>query len=391
MGNNTYAIYAEYLIAGTTWSSAYQLSTVKSTISKPQVAIDSTGAATVIWTQLDSPDTHVYVSRYTPGSGWGSPTSLDSNVSVEPSAVSVAMNGVGGAMAVFRTQYTGSSTGQAIFATQYTVGTGWGTVQTIASGAIVGDPVVAFDSIGNAIVVWSGNSVYANRYVSGSGWSGAVQIYADGQNASLSMASNGKAIVAFELVGNTSTGTLPNILASIYTPAAGWSAATSVALPSSLAADNPLSYPVAAINNTGDAIVAWSQASASTGRSDLWANTYKTSSGWNAAQIIESDTPFSSVVDEVSAPDVAIRADGSAFAVWQQTVSSLVYRIYANKYDPAAGWGTASRLENGTTGASGSGSELAHIGLDGSGNALAVWDCFDAASNGRRIFAAFYN
>ena len=194
-----------------------------------------------------------------------------------------------------------------------------------------------------------------------------MQIYDDGDKASLSVSSNGNAIVAFEVIERDGEyeSVIPNVLAATYSPATGWSAATSVALPTTLALGNTIYYPAAAINDSGDAIVAWAQISSPVGSYDAWANTYKSASGWGSAQIIESDTPYKSIVDAVEAPAVAIGSDGSGFAVWQQNVAALGYAIYANKYDPVAGWGAAVGLGDG---------ELAHVGVDGNGNALAVWD-----------------
>ncbi len=67
-------------------------------------------------------------------------------------------------------------------------------------------------------------------------------------------------------------------------------------------------------------------------------------------------------------PRVAIADDGSAMVVWRQADASFIDHIWAMRYAPDTGWGAAARVDTSD------GFALAHrVGVDASGNAIAVW------------------
>ncbi len=176
-------------------------------------------------------------------------------------------------------------------------------------------PQIAIGQDGNAVAVWSqndgtNNNIYANRYVSGSGWQ------------------------TVELIETDNTGAA--------------------------------AYPQIAIGPDGSAIAVWHQQEGT--RRNIWANRYVSGSGWQTAELIETN-------DETTyAPQIAIGPDGNALAVWRQYDGSR-YNIWANRYVSGSGWGTAELIETDDTGGAGN----PQVAIGPNGNALAVWGQYDGS------------
>lgn len=129
--------------------------------------------------------------------------------------------------------------------------------------------------------------------------------------------------------------------------------------------------PQVAIHASGHAVAVWYQFTSS-GRSDIWANRYTPATGWGTAERIETD-------DAGPANDVqlAMDASGNAIAVWRQHDGTR-HNNWANRYDAAAGrWGTAEPIETDDAGNASS----PRVALDPAGNAIAVWHQFDGMRN----------
>jgi hypothetical protein len=118
--------------------------------------------------------------------------------------------------------------------------------------------------------------------------------------------------------------------------------------------------PQVAVNAAGVATAVWQQ---SDGVSiDVYANRFTPGSGWGTAVRIETDN--TGVAQE---PQVAMDSSGNAIAVWYQS-DGFVNNIWANRYTVGSGWGTATKIESGPGDAGNP-----QIAMDGNGNALAVW------------------
>ncbi|MCP4276039.1 MAG: Ig-like domain-containing protein, partial [Gammaproteobacteria bacterium] len=111
----------------------------------------------------------------------------------------------------------------------------------------------------------------------------------------------------------------------------------------------------------------------STGITDLSGNALASSYSWSfttagrtwgTAEKIETDIGYA------YSPQIAVDGSGNAIAVWNQSDSdSNPTSIWANRFDESAtSWGTATKIET-DAGAAGS----PQIAFDGSGNAIAVW------------------
>jgi hypothetical protein len=121
-----------------------------------------------------------------------------------------------------------------------------------------------------------------------------------------------------------------------------------------------------AFDGDGNAIAVWEQYDGA--HWSIYANRYTPGGGWGTATVIESGT------GSAGSPKIAIDADGNAIAVWAQ-YDGAHNSIYANRYTPGGGWGTETVIESGTDNAG-----SPQIAIDGDGNAIAVWHQNDGAN-----------
>ena len=128
--------------------------------------------------------------------------------------------------------------------------------------------------------------------------------------------------------------------------------------------------PQVVVHASGNALAVWYQLTSS-GRSDVWANRYTPAAGWGTAELIETD-------DSGSAEEVQMAMDtaGNAVAVWRQHDGTR-NNIWANRYDAVNGWGTAELIETDDAG----NASAPRVALDPAGNAIAVWNQFDGTRN----------
>jgi len=87
---------------------------------------------------------------------------------------------------------------------------------------------------------------------------------------------------------------------------------------------------------------------------------------WQSAELVETENTRSA-----HSPQIGIDASGNAVAVWSQS-DGIRDNIWANRYVAGDGWGRAEPIETGTGYASNP-----QIAVDSSGNAVAVWDQSD--------------
>ena len=110
----------------------------------------------------------------------------------------------------------------------------------------------------------------------------------------------------------------------------------------------------------------------------VYVNRYESGVGWGEAVLIETDD-----AGRAFAPRVELDSAGIAIAVWYQYDGSR-YSIYANRFEPTAGWGTAELIET---------DDVAHVTAvelagDGNGNFIAVWK--QSASGGYTAWSNRY-
>lgn len=175
--NNENELLSSQYIVGSDWSTGWStpnaIENRNASISHaPNLSINSSGNAALIWIE----GTNIVTSLYSAESGWSiTPAVLDTNDSSSSSA-KIALDNKGNAIAVWSQGDAGVSS---IWTSRYSAATSiWSTaelIETDSTGA-AGDPQLAIDETGNAIVVWrqilSNNryDLHASRYVNGGSW-----------------------------------------------------------------------------------------------------------------------------------------------------------------------------------------------------------------------------
>jgi hypothetical protein len=362
VGNALASDYSwSFTTADGSWGTAALLESLDADAYSAQIGVDGSGNAIAVWTQSDGSVNNTYANRYVAGSGWEGAVAIDSETGDTYSA-QIAVDSSGNAMAVWR-QDDGSADN--VYANRYVAGSGWEGAVAIESDA--GDvyvPQIAVDDSGNAMAVWrqsdgTNYNVYANRYEAGSGWEGAVAIESDTGNVyepRIAVDGSGNAMA----VWRQSDGTNYNVYANRYEAGSGWEGAVVIESDTGNVYD-----PQIAVDDSGDAMALWLQYDGSV--NNVYANRYEAGSGWEGAMAIESDT------GTVSEPQIAVGGSGDAMAVWLQYDGSD-HSTYANHYEAGSGWEGAVAIESDTGDAN-----YAQIVVDGSGNAMAVWQQHDGS------------
>ena len=329
--------------------------------SYPQVGVDGSGDAVAVWQQYDGTRWNIWSNRYVPGTGWGSAVLIEADNSGSAYNPQVAIDPSGNAVAVWQ-QYDGTRWN--IWSNRYVPGTGWGSAVLIETDNAGGasSPQVAIDPSGNAVAVWyqwdgTRYNIWSNRYVAGTGWGTAVLIETD--NAGDAFGPQ----VAFDGSGNAvvvwyqSDGTRLNIWSNRYVVGTGWGTAVLIETDNAGSALDPQ----VAVDGSGDAVAVWSQSDGTI--YNIWSNRYVAGTGWGAAEMIETDN-----AGGAGAPQVGVDPSGNAVAVWKQ-FDGTRDNIWSNRYIPGTGWGSAVLIETDNAGHA----SYPQVGVDGSGNAVAVW------------------
>jgi hypothetical protein len=88
----------------------------------------------------------------------------------------------------------------------------------------------------------------------------------------------------------------------------------------------PVWNPQVEVDGNGNAIAVWYYWS----QNDVWANRYDVDTGWDTAQLIESNDGMA------REPQIGVDKSGNAIAVWRQWDDSLS-NIYSNRYIETTG------------------------------------------------------
>ncbi len=332
----------------------------------PSIAFDGSGNAFAAWYQADGVRNNIWAARFTPAGGWGAPLLLETDNAGDAVLPDIAASAGGDAFAVWR-QADDARTN--IWAAHYAAGSGWENATLIEYDDLgwAQHAQVAADASGNAIAVWSqddGNftTIYSARYAAGVGWGAPVLVEtANGDAQEPHVAIDG-AGVGFA-VWSQFDGTRTNAWTARYAPGSGWGA------PALLEREDSgwaLSPKVEA-NTAGDAITVWYQSDGA--RNNIWAARYQRGLGWGAATLVErNDT------GDALEPKGAIDPSGNAVVVWHH-YDGTRFNIFGNRYVAGAGWGSAVLLEAESSGDA----VLPDLAADGAGNMVAVWYQHDGA------------
>lgn len=178
-------IWANRYSASTGWSTAELIEWSGGDANFPQLAFDSNGNALAVWQQNSGSgiNARIWSNRYTAGSGWGGfPAIIQTDISGGSTANAekpqITIDANGNALAVWVQPDGASDSTPDIWVNRYTSGSGWGTTANLGqtrinipgtAGRPAGQPQIAIDANGNAVVVWyqsdgTSDSIWYNRY-----------------------------------------------------------------------------------------------------------------------------------------------------------------------------------------------------------------------------------
>jgi hypothetical protein len=335
--------------AGGSWTEPADIGEVNlGAAPEPWIAVDWEGNSTAVWKQGE-----VIQSAFRPFAGsWGAPVPLSDDESFVPQA---AMDARGDATAVWM-HFDGS---RYVVESAYRPEGGEWESSTVVSqpGEEAGNPHVAIDAKGDALVVWRGESeghefVRASYRSVGGAWGQPTNVSSEGEQVQQLRAAvdpDGDAIVAW--AGNTGEVGGHDITRAAYRPAGEeWEA------PAALSADGGNAFPSDVVFDTsGNAAVVWQR---SDGSSNLVQAAYRPAGeGWEpAVDLSEEGKQGMDAVVVLDAPGDATVADGHATAVWVSATTvpcagekpaCYINSVQAAGYDPN---GTTVELEAPTMG-----------------------------------------
>jgi len=318
------------------------------------VTVDANGTTNVIWAGEggDGPRQAVRVRTRAADGSWSEPQVLAEKASgfddfQEPV---IAATAAGGAAAAW---IDASGSTPRIMARVKPAGGSWGAAEQVANAKGISQLRIAGAASGHVMLVWrQDDGIHASRYTPANGWSAPRTLSSSGANPDVAINDTGVAYAAWSQKSNSSA---PDRIRARYsTPGGAWS--TFATLSSS---DRRADEPAVAVDQNGSGMVVWSQRRAPAVIQEAHRPVGST---WTKTVTI-SNTKRTSIE-----PDVVLDARGSAVAVWQVRLAggdTWSYEVDANSRPSGGKWGTARRLDVEAMNPM--------VGMDGQGNATAVW------------------
>ena len=359
-GSNT-VVQSSDRPAGGAWAPVADLSTAGRDAGESQVAVDSAGDVTAVWTRFDGSNTVIQSSSRPAGGAWGAPVDL-SKPGFDATGPRIAVDANGNAVAVWRRFDGFDQIAQA--ALRLPSGAWLPPVDISAAGENAESPEVTPAPGGGAIAVWSrfdGTDVVVQvSDMSGDGaWSPALDLSGAGGDAV-------EPQVAADLSGNATAiwsrqdGSGTVVQASSRVGSGGWSAPVDV---SGKGAD-AIEPQVAA--GLGMAISVWSRSSGGP-YTVVQSATRPLAGAWTPP--IDISAAGTSTAE---APRVSTDPSGRAVAIWARSAGAP-FVVESASRSPAGDWTQPAGLS--VVGGSATQPALA---LDATGDGAAVW----ARSNG---------
>jgi hypothetical protein len=365
-------ITASFTTADRQWQTATRLEPVgPTTAEEPKVVADKRGNVIAVWQRRDGQTRSIWSNRYTAGAGWATPVQISTMTNATSSANNPEIDlDVSGNAAVVWDQLDNGVF--SIWSNRYIIGTGWGTAvqiqtRTNTTGNALGAHI-AFDGLGNALAVWAQAEsgvlgIWSNRYTAGGNWGTAVPVEQNSGDADSPQVAfdftSGKAFA----IWNQGDGACKCIWSNQYTPGNGWGTPKMIASGTAQSAF----LPQIAVDGFGNAYAVWTQSDDGQ-QFDIWANRFAAGGAWGSAVIIDDHT------GGAGTPKIVADLNGNAYVVWEQTQpTALGLSIRWNRYMAGTGWGTAGLIAPATdpTGTTGGNPQIA---FDPNGIAHAVWE-----------------
>lgn len=320
-------------------------------------------------------------------SAWGESEWLESIGTGTSSKPDIVVDAQRNAMAIWA---YGESSGTSIWANRYTRIELWGAPEPIDAGTgLATDPQLAADAAGNGFAVWQDGSpgdarIWTNRYAVDQGW-GTPELLQDGEvtrarTPSIAADPDGNAIAIWVQLDMVSNREV--VWARRFEPGAGWGAAGAIdELPPSTFSAGQLT--ALGMDADGNAIALWTRPAAPPG-DVIWANRYTPGAGWGTAEVINADEAGEDTDADSVRLDVGSAEDGDAFVTWVQKDEARTFTdVWATRFSGST-WGTPERINDPDSG----NTTQPDIAVDGTGVAHAVWSQSD--EDFRNIYASQY-
>jgi hypothetical protein len=368
LANSTLA-FADNDITVTVRAQQWQTPTILSTSSlsggQPRIAVHPQGTATALWVLTGAAGATVQASSYQPGSGWSAPVPV--STSGTATELAMGMDQAGNVVAVWKEVATDS-----IWSSRRDA-LGWSTPVLLESGGgWAGNPQVAVDAVGNAIAVWwqyegiyntGARSIFANHFTPGTGWGGAFAIENDSQ-------SFGEAPqIACDGLGNATAvwrwqDQNPPYPATVwsnrYTAGSGWGTAGPVTADIDVSPNTP---PEVAVDANGNAIAIWEAMGTSYREIHVSRRTGSGAGTWGPTLRLDPTTTITS-----DTPKVAMLGSGNAIAVWSEHDGTR-FHVMQSTFDVSTGWSPAAIAAS----TAGSHCRSPQVAVDGLGAVVITW------------------
>lgn len=328
-----YDIWANHHDARTgRWETARLLEHAAGDAVTPRVAMDRAGNAMAVWQQAAGTHSQVWACRRDAATGWDEPVRLDVSDTGDAWAPRIAMNADGAAIAIWRQR---EGTSAEAWMSRHVAGA-WATAEPVlvdgapVSLASAGDPVVAIDRHGDALVLVLDHAFHlqAVPHLAATGWGQAeTLIQGPATGPDLAMAPAGHAVATWALPQ-------PSRIQAWRRDPDG-AQAIDLLMETSETEMGQLRAGDVAINRAGEAIAVWLQDTPGPPR--LWASVYDAAAAraWNAPQALVPDD-FS----QLRGAQVAIDPRGHAHAIWLGTADFTDSLMTARRVAPG-GFGEA--------------------------------------------------
>ncbi len=387
---------------------------------EPQVAMNDSGQAVIVWRGSDGIAFRTFVSDYnmTATGAWDHPASLTDNLlsaaATDALYQQVAMDNSGNTFVVWQQS---NNTNTQIFKSDYNITTvgAWAPIPALSDSPLSpdGDNTnnrglgAAMDNNGNALVAWGQHDTAgANRHeifqsdynITTPGvWNPTA--FTDNINFAVgsawypqvAMNDSGQAVIVWR--EQNSPGGDFQIYRSDYnmTSPGAWSVAVNIlAATAGWNADDPQ----VAIDNNGNAIIVWAQHNPAVSRHEIFKSEYRNGSWDDPADLNDN---ISVGGRGAALPQVAMGNNGNAVIVWEQysgstatclTGTDTCKQIFKSEYRSGSWIHPADLTSASYISPDGWDASNSQVSMDDSGNAIIVWQQFDGANT--QIFMSEY-
>jgi hypothetical protein len=383
---------SDWVATDPAWETEQAIETGTGEAKMPYIAFDHVGNAIAIWVQNDGVSDKVYSNRYSPIQGWGMerPINTGGNRAILPK---VAFDKSGNALALWFERDVPNKIYQ-LHVSRYTPANGWEAAKHIGTGndlfrgqeydyarylttgngfLVPAPPQVAFDSRGNAIVIWekyhtsSDPSLYSNLYSPVHGWDYPRFLAPRSRNAQIAINSKDVAAVIWQQhpYYDSSIGTqYPSIYIAGYFPGRGWRDTGRIS-------EEGMGIPQIAFDN-GTAL--WAGISGIYDRTDeVYSAGHTAARVWKRPELLGGASRTYGphwIGDSISiGARLAMAKNGNALAIWHSYTNSYEGQIVGRRYTPSAGWGSAMAI---TTNVKAYYPQF-DIAMNDYGDAFAIW------------------